>query len=40
MQREIDDRLANLLLSGEAIDGSSVKVDVDSSGEHLAVSTQ
>jgi ATP-dependent Clp protease ATP-binding subunit ClpB len=40
MQREIDDRLANLLLSGEAIDGSSVKVDVDSSGEHLAVSAQ
>jgi ATP-dependent Clp protease ATP-binding subunit ClpB len=40
MQREIDDRLANLLLSGEAIDGSSVKVDVDSSGEHLAVSPQ
>jgi hypothetical protein len=28
------------LLSGEAIDGSSVKVDVDSSGEHLAVSPQ
>jgi ATP-dependent Clp protease ATP-binding subunit ClpB len=40
MQREIDDRLANLLLSGVAIDGSSVKVDVDSSGEHLAVSPQ
>ncbi|SCX04125.1 ATP-dependent Clp protease ATP-binding subunit [Candidatus Aquiluna sp. UB-MaderosW2red] len=40
MQREIDDRLANLLLSGSAIDGSVVKVDVDSSGEHLAVSAQ
>jgi ATP-dependent Clp protease ATP-binding subunit ClpB len=40
MQREIDDRLANLLLAGDAIDGSAVKVDVDASGGHLVVSSE
>jgi ATP-dependent Clp protease ATP-binding subunit ClpB len=37
MQREIDDRLANLLLAGEVIDGASVVVDVDETGEALSV---
>jgi ATP-dependent Clp protease ATP-binding subunit ClpB len=40
MQKEIDDRLANLLLAGEAIDGSFVKVDVDSGGGSLAVGVE
>jgi hypothetical protein len=40
MQKEIDDRLANLLLAGEAIDGSFVKVDVDSGGSSLAVGVE
>ena len=37
MQREIDDRLANLLLAGEVADGSFVRVDVAASGEQLEV---
>ena len=37
MQREIDDRLANLLLAGEIHDGSMVKVDVDPEGLQLVV---
>lgn len=37
MQREIDDRLANLLLAGEIHDGSMVKVDVDPEGVQLVV---
>lgn len=37
MQREIDDRLANLLLAGEIHDGSLVKVDVDPEGVQLIV---
>ena len=38
MQREIDDRLANLLLAGDVAEGSQVVVDVDGSGDHLTVS--
>jgi ATP-dependent Clp protease ATP-binding subunit ClpB len=37
IQREIEDRLANLLLSGEATDGSFVKVDVDSGSTGLVL---
>jgi ATP-dependent Clp protease ATP-binding subunit ClpB len=37
MQKEIDDRLANLLLAGEVADGSFVKVDVSETGENLDV---
>ena len=37
MQREIDDRLAKLLLAGEIHDGSMVKVDVDPEGVQLVV---
>ena len=37
IQREIEDRLANLLLSGEAADGSFVKVDVDSGSTGLVL---
>lgn len=37
MQREIDDRLANLLLAGEVIDGAAVVVDVDETGAALSV---
>ena len=37
MQREIDDRLANLLLAGEVADGSFVRVDVAGDGERLVV---
>ena len=37
MQREIDDRLANLLLAGEVEDGSFVKVDVSEDQQALKV---
>ena len=40
MQREIDDRLANLLLAGEVTDGSAVVVDVAQGADGLTVSTQ
>jgi len=38
LQREIDDRLANLLLAGEVEDGSFVRVDVASDATGLEVS--
>jgi len=38
MQRDIDDRLANLLLAGDLSEGSQVVVDVDGSEDHLTVS--
>ena len=38
MQREIDDRLANLLLAGDVAEGSQVVVDVDGTGDRLTVS--
>lgn len=37
MQKQIDDRLANLLLAGELTDGSFVRVDVADSGDQLQV---
>ena len=37
MQKEIDDRLANLLLAGEVADGSFVKVDVSPESDRLSV---
>jgi len=37
MQKEIDDRLANLLLAGEVADGSLVKVDVSPESDRLSV---
>ena len=37
MQREIDDRLANLLLAGEVNDGSQVLVDVSQDKSSLAI---
>ena len=37
MQKEIDDKLANLLLAGEVADGAFVKVDVASDGSGLQV---
>lgn len=37
MQREIDDRLARAILSGEARDGDAVKVDVASDGSALTL---
>jgi ATP-dependent Clp protease ATP-binding subunit ClpB len=37
MQREIDDKLANLLLAGEVEDGSFVKVDVSEDQQALEV---
>ena len=37
MQREIDDKLANLLLTGEVEDGSFVRVDVSADGQALLV---
>ena len=37
MQKQIDDRLANLLLAGEVTEGSFVMLDVASSGDHLEV---
>jgi ATP-dependent Clp protease ATP-binding subunit ClpB len=38
MQREIDDKLANLILDGQVQDGAIIKADVSADGEHLAVS--
>jgi len=35
MQREIDDRLARAVLSGELRDGETVRIDVDETGESL-----
>jgi ATP-dependent Clp protease ATP-binding subunit ClpB len=37
MQKEIDDRLANLLLAGEVEDGSFVRVDVSEDSQSLRV---
>ena len=37
MQREIDDRLANLILAGEVSDGTSLLVDVADDGAGLTV---
>ena len=37
MQREIDDRLARAILSGQVRDGDTVRVDVDPSGEALTL---
>jgi ATP-dependent Clp protease ATP-binding subunit ClpB len=37
MQREIDDRLANLLLAGEVADGSFVRADVNEDQSSLAI---
>jgi ATP-dependent Clp protease ATP-binding subunit ClpB len=37
MQREIDDKLANLLLAGEVEDGGFVRVDVSADGQALLV---
>ncbi|NLB47154.1 MAG: ATP-dependent chaperone ClpB, partial [Microbacteriaceae bacterium] len=37
MQREIDDRLARALLSGEVRDGQAVRVDVATDGESLTL---
>jgi ATP-dependent Clp protease ATP-binding subunit ClpB len=37
MQREIDDRLAQLLLAGEVADGSHVRVDVATDAQELKV---
>lgn len=40
MQKQIDDRLANLLLAGEVSDGSFVRVDASADGSSLAVSAE
>jgi len=40
MQREIDDRLANLLLAGDIQDGSAVLTDVAESGNSLELTVQ
>ena len=40
MQKEIDDRLANLLLAGEVADGSFVKVDVSGDQNALVVESE
>ena len=40
MQREIDDRLARAILSGEARDGDAVRVDVADDGSALVLSVQ
>jgi ATP-dependent Clp protease ATP-binding subunit ClpB len=37
MQKEIDDRLANLILAGEVADGSLVRVDVAPDKDSLAM---
>jgi ATP-dependent Clp protease ATP-binding subunit ClpB len=37
MQKEIDDKLANLLLAGEVADGSFVRVEVSPQGDALSV---
>ncbi|GMA28925.1 ATP-dependent Clp protease ATP-binding subunit [Arenivirga flava] len=39
MQHQIDDRLANALLSGTVRDGDTVRVDLDPSGDGLAVAS-
>jgi ATP-dependent Clp protease ATP-binding subunit ClpB len=38
MQHEIDDRLAKALLEGVIRDGDTVRVDLDSAADGLAVS--
>jgi len=40
MQREIDDRLANLLLAGGLIDGSQMLVDVSQDKSSLVVAAK
>jgi ATP-dependent Clp protease ATP-binding subunit ClpB len=40
IQREVEDRLANLLLAGQVADGAFVKVDVATSAETLSVSAE
>ena len=40
MQREIEDRLANLLLAGQVVDGAAMVVDVDPEGSGLSVTAQ
>jgi ATP-dependent Clp protease ATP-binding subunit ClpB len=40
MQREIEDRLAKLLLAGEVADGSLVKVSVSPDASSLAVGAE
>ncbi|GAA4772067.1 ATP-dependent Clp protease ATP-binding subunit [Microbacterium gilvum] len=40
IQKEVQDRLAMAILSGGVRDGDTVKVDVDSSGDRLALSSQ
>jgi hypothetical protein len=40
MQKEIDDRLANLLLAGEVTDGSFVRVDVLPDQSRLEVTAE
>jgi len=40
MQKQIDDRLANLLLAGKVEDGTLVKADVAADGEGLVVTTE
>jgi len=40
MQQQIDDRLANLVLSGQVHDGNLVKVDLAENGEELTLSTE
>ena len=39
MQQQIDDQLANLVLSGQIHDGETVKVDLDSEGNGLKLET-
>ncbi len=40
MQREIGDRLARMLLSGDVADGDVVRVDRDPEGGGLALGTE
>ncbi|MGW9112005.1 ATP-dependent Clp protease ATP-binding subunit [Microbacterium sp. NPDC055683] len=40
IQKEVQDRLAMAILSGGVRDGDTVKVDVDSSGDRLSLSSQ
>lgn len=40
MQREIEDRLANLILAGEALDGSMILVDVAADASALSVNAE
>ena len=37
MQREIDDKLARALLSGEIRDGDTIVVDLDSANDTLSI---